>query len=250
MSGAVILYGAAGRPLRTAGRLSFWQNCFVAVHTLLVKGEFFRIPLMIKDPGRMFSLVLQSVDPQRIYTPSDLTHHDHIRDGIEFGRHGAPVAFWVADPENGFIHYDLGSSSFTRVPARAGHRPGAIHTFVARTEEQNRGVSVLAPAMKFFKDLNDYLDFELVGAIIASSFPVFIESSDPVGAAAGFPNSEKAGTGQVRYQEVEPGGILYGDLNENPHVLKNDRAGMNNIKPVFPAVLSLKDQHFLLPARG
>ena len=33
-----------------------------------------------------------------------------------------------------------------------------------------RGVSVLAPAMKFFKDLSDYLDYELIGAIVAEFF--------------------------------------------------------------------------------
>jgi hypothetical protein len=48
-------------------------------------------------------------------------------------------------------------------------------------QDQVRGVSILAPAMKFFRDLNDYLDYELVGAIVAASFPVFIETVDPMG---------------------------------------------------------------------
>ncbi|CCK81206.1 phage portal protein [Desulfobacula toluolica] len=207
-----------------AGRLSFWQNCLVAIRTMLIKGEFFRIPLMINRPGRVFSLALQAVDPLRVYTPSDLTEKENIKDGVEFGEYGMPTGYWVADPDDAFINYDLASCDFTKVRAKAGHRPGAIHNFIAKTEEQVRGVSILAPAMKFFKDLNDYLEFEVVGAIIASSFPVFIETSDPYGTAEGMrsadPNAEK-----TRYHESVPGTVLYGNINEKPHVLKSDRPG-------------------------
>jgi lambda family phage portal protein len=207
-----------------AGRLTFWQNTLVALRTLLVKGEFFRLPLMIDAPGRTFSLALQSVDPLRVYTPNDFTWKTHIRDGVEFGRYGEAVAYWIANPDDGFVSMDLPSSSFTRTPARVGHRPGAIHTFVAKSEEQHRGVSVLAPSMKFFKDLNDYLDFELVGAIVASSFPVFVETTDPTGTAQGLQSTDPDAN-KTRYHEAAPGTILYGNLNEKPHVLKSDRPG-------------------------
>ncbi len=218
-----------------AGRLSFWQNCLVALRTMLIKGEFFRIPLMINRPGRIFSLALQGVDPLRVYTPSDLTEEKNIKDGVEFEVYGMPSAYWVADPDDAYINYDLGSENFTKVWAKAGHRPGAIHNFISKTEEQVRGVSILAPAMKFFKDLNDYLDFELVGAIIASSFPVFIETVDPYGTAEGMhnpdPNAEK-----TRYHESAPGTVLYGNINEKPHVLKNDRPG-NSFAPFVERIL-------------
>ena len=208
-----------------AGRLAFWQNSLVAIRTLLIKGEFFRIPLMVSRPGKVFSLVLQSIDPLRIYTPSDMTEKINIKDGVEFGKHGIPKAYWVADPVDGFINNDLGSKNFTRVRAAAGHRPGAIHTFIAKSEEQVRGISILAPAMKFFKDLNDYLDFEVVGAIIAASFPVFIETSDPYGTADSFDHSSNDDSKKTRYQEASPGLVMYGNLNEKPHILKSDRPG-------------------------
>jgi len=205
-----------------AGRLKFWQNCLVAVRTMLVKGEFFRIPIMTNYPNQKFSMKLQSVDPLRVYTPSDLTEKNNIKDGIEYGKHGRPTAYWVANPQDGFIDHDLSSQNFTKINAHAGHRPGLIHNFVTKSEEQVRGVSILAPAMKFFKDLNDYLDFELVGAIIASSFPVFIETVDPQGVAQGF-NTSNENDPKNKYQETAPGAILYGNVNEKPHILKSDR---------------------------
>jgi len=222
-----------------AGRLSFWQNCLVAVRSLLIKGEFFRIPLMVKRPGKVFSLAIQAIDPIRVYTPYDLSEEKNIQDGVEFGKYGIPKAYYVANPDTAFINYDLGSDDFARVRARAGHRPGTIHVFIAKTEEQVRGVSVLAPAMKFFKDLNDYLDFELVGAIIASSFPVFIETADPHGTADTLGNAFNQMTSaeeKNRYHETAPGTVLYGNANEKPHVLKSDRPG-NSFEPFVERIL-------------
>ncbi|MCG8639155.1 MAG: phage portal protein [Desulfobacterales bacterium] len=206
-----------------AGRLTFSQDCFVAIQTLLTCGEFFRVPVMIKRPGKVFSLALQAVHPLRFYTPSDLTQRTDIREGIEFGRFGMPRAYWAADPIDGCIDNDLPSGAFTRVPAVSGHRPGCFHNFVARTEEQMRGVSVLAPGMKFFRDLNDYLDFELIGAIVAAQFPVFIETHDPHETADTIPGGTREENARSRYNEVEPGSIYYGNINERPHILKSER---------------------------
>lgn len=217
-----------------AGRLNFWQICLLSVYSMLVRGEFFRIPVMENRPEKTFSLALQCVDPMRMYTPFD-NNTGSIRDGIEFGNIGRPEAYWIANPEDGFISRNLPQNSFSRIPARAGHRPGAFHVFLAKTEEQIRGMSILAPALKAFKDLNDYLDFELVGAIVAASFPVFIESNDPTGMAAGFPASDSKEE-KVKYQETAPGQILYGNHGEKPHVLRTDRPG-NTFAPFVERIL-------------
>lgn len=75
--------------------------------------------------------------------------------------------------------------------------------------------------MKFFRDLSDYLDFELVGAIVAASFPVFIETANPDLASGGFSNT----TTKQKYQEFSPGGVFYGAYGERPHVLNSNRPG-------------------------
>jgi len=131
----------------------------------------------------------------------------------------------VATPRSGRLTAYLSSPDFTEYPARIGHRPGVLHSFsaAAREPDRVRGVSVLAPAMKFFRDLSDYLDFELVGNIVASSFPVFIEKSNPADYVAAM-SQENAGTGDATsYQEFEPGGVYYGREGEKPHILKPER---------------------------
>jgi lambda family phage portal protein len=99
-----------------------------------------------------------------------------------------------------------------------------IHCFADKDEEQVRGRSVLSPAMKFFRDLSDYLDYELVGAIVASSTPVWIETADPNGLSKQF-RTEDEDTEDVHYQELAPGQIYYGNANERPHVITSNRPG-------------------------
>jgi lambda family phage portal protein len=150
-------------------------------------------------------------------------------------RSGRPVAYWLANPGDQFMAtqvadgYPLDASYYARVAAKVGHRPGAFHSFLPKEPEQVRGVSVLAPAMKFFKDLSDYLDYELVGAIVASSIPVFIETQNPAEQYNNIrvstdPNGDEEEE-KTYHQEVEPGQFLYGNTGEKPHVLKNDRPG-------------------------
>lgn len=210
-----------------AGRWPFWAIQYLATWSLLCRGEFFRIPVMIDDPGRPFSLALQGVDPLRVYTPVDKLQDDTIRDGVTLGPLGEPVAYWVESPtkrESIFRAGYMGSADFRQLRARAGHRPGVLHGYVPREEEQVRGVSVLAPAMKFFKDLSDYLDFELVGAIVAASFPVAVETTNPYGVAAGL--TQATTTAPLRYyQELAPGSVVYLNPNESIKPINAARPG-------------------------
>jgi len=207
-------------------RFPFWGIQSLTVHSMLTVGEFLRIPVMLDDKDRTFSLALQCVDAKRIYTPSDKTEQTNIREGIEYGKFGQTKNIWVANPDNNLIQNDLDSSNFSRIPAKKAHRPGFLHGFLPKTEEQVRGRSILEPAMKFFRDISDYLDYEVVGAIIAASFPIFIEKANPLDAVGQFqqPNQNNEND-KTQYQNINPGQIVYGNANEKPHILKNDRPG-------------------------
>ncbi|BCS94906.1 phage portal protein [Desulfoluna limicola] len=214
-----------------AGQLPFWAIQFLSIQSLVVNGEFLRIPVMVDDPSRTFSLALQCVNPLRMYTPSDMTNDSTIRDGVSLGQFGKPSSYWIANPDNAYTSYSLPSGSFAQVPAWVGHRPGVFHSFIKKDDEQVRGISLLAPGMKFFRDLNDYLDFELVGAIVAASFPVFIETPNADDATRSL-NGDTVAAGELtRHQDVAAGTMIYGNSGEKPHVLESNRPG--NTFPEF-----------------
>lgn len=205
-------------------RMNFANIQYLNIRSMLVHGEFVSLPLMLKNrPGRTFSLALQDVHPARLVTPSNKTTDKSLRSGVALGDCREPVGYYIANPLDGLLTTTLDSSQFRYYPAWRGHRPQVLHRFYQREPEQVRGESILAPAMKSFRDLSDYLDYELVANVITSMFPVFIETSDPVGMAAGL--AEETGESGQRYNTYEAGQVLYGEPNQKPHLLASNRPG-------------------------
>lgn len=202
---------------------NFYGQQFQNLYSMVVNGEFVNLPMMLDDPSRRYSLALQVVDPVRMRTPMALIGTPDVRDGVRLGNRGQAVGYLLADPDDGKFFSSLDLRHFREITPCSGHRPNIIHRFHKKSPEQVRGMSILAPAMKFFRDMNDYLDFELVGAIIAASFPVFIEKTSGFDAIDQF-GTPATVTDPTRYQEVQPG-VMYGNPGEKPNILSNPRPG-------------------------
>jgi len=216
-------------------RMSIGEIQFLIMRSMITFGEYVTLVHMIDEPTRPYYLACQVINPLRLKTPADLLNNPGIRDGVELGKYGEPVAYWIKKTEPrrfGGVLPDT-SQHFLRIPAKAGHRWKVIHDFIVTEPEQVRGIPYFAPAMKFFRDLNDYLDAELVSNIVTAAFSLFIESgvTDPWNMGANFATfSEQRrgsdGTDQtVRYQEMVPGQIMYGNPGEKPYPIAGQRPG-------------------------
>lgn len=198
-----------------------FQNCY----SMLVNGEFLNLPLMIDDPSRRYSLALQSIDPVRLRTPMALIGAKDVRDGIRMGKRGQPTGYFIADPEDGRFTTSLDLRYFKEIAPVSGHRANIFHRYLKKMPEQVRGVSIFAPAMKLFRDMGDYLDFELVGAIMAATFPVWIETQPNFDAGGLVSTYNQDPADRNRYQELPAGQIMYGNAGEKPHVMGHQRPG-------------------------
>jgi lambda family phage portal protein len=195
-----------------SGKLPFGDVQWVALYSMLVTGDFVALPLMLDDPGRPLSLALQILDPLRLATPNDKTGDERVRQGIELDAAGAPVRYWIANPAKRGLVAGLSSTEFLSYPAWIGHRPGVLHGFRQDEPEQVRGVSVLAPAMKAFRDFGDYMEYELVGAMMAAAFALFIttDTDDPQSYAENLPGYVASGdSDKFNITELEPGMVAY-----------------------------------------
>ncbi len=225
-----------------AGRMHFEDLQYSGVLSILRPGEMLHVPVM-KTPtaqnGRAFSLAIQALSPRRLRTPFDKQTDPSIRDGVHLSECGQPLGYWVAAPKpsafpsSEWIGPALTSDQFRYIPARVGHRPGAFHLFRQNEEEQVRGVSCLAPAVKLFRNLTDAIDHELLAQVLAASFPVFIGLE---GGRAGLPDAVREmynladpdEGGEARYyQDVDPGTIMYGNKDEKPYILESKRPSQN-----------------------
>lgn len=216
------------------GRKEFVDILSVADRSMLVRGEYLILPRMVKNVGR-YSLRLQVVDPLRLKTPSDLIKNERIIDGVEIDSVGKPTAYYIhADPRH---PHNLNSKSFVRIPAATGHRKNVLHGFIEKDPDQYRGEVFFAPAMKFFRDLSDLLDSEVVSNIFTSAVALFIATNDPTAAAKAASGINGGKTpGRADIQNFDPGAVLYGRPGEEPHILEHNRPGQNFI-PFVDTVL-------------
>ena len=218
-----------------SGRLSFGTIQYVMLRNTIQYGEYLVLLPMLNDPARKYSLACQMINPMRLCTPVDLATNPSIIDGVEIGEYGQPIAYWIQKSARqigrGTTALAVTSKDYLRVPAKTGHRWNVLHGFIAQDTEQYRGYPMFAPAMKFFRDLNDYLDAELVSNIVTAAFSMFIEvqaGGDPLGLAnnmLSLSGETVDTTNQVRYQELQPGQIMYGNTGEKPHPITAARPG-------------------------
>ncbi len=211
---------------------------FQTVRNLVGRGEYVNLPVRIERPGRKFSLAIQVIDPRRLRTPYNLFSQKDIRDGIRLAKNGERLSYFIADPDDGHLTVNLSSNQFREIKARRGHLPEIFHGFIRKDPEQVRGISALAPVLKLFRDYDDYMDFEVIGAIMAASIPIFIETPDgeDPGESVSATSTEvnNSGTSQL-IQELAPGQVYYGNRGQQPHILKNERP--NNSFPAFVETL-------------
>ena len=222
-----------------AGRMTAGGLQFLIQRNLIQFGEYLVTLPMLREsrPLRPYSLGVQVIHPMRLKTPTDKQSDGNIRDGVELGRYGRPVAYWIkrADTRNPNRYLSDKSKNFIRLPARRGHRWVVLHGFIQHDPEQVRGMPFFAPAMKFFRDLNDYLDAELVANVVTAAYALFIESADvdPLTMAGQMAYDDNAGSGKdlIRYEEVIPGSVMYGEPGQKPHPISANRPGTTF--PVF-----------------
>lgn len=193
-------------------RMDFYEIQQLVERQILDNGEVLILPLMLSDPHRRYSLALEVIEADRLETPTYLLSKGNIRDGVELGARGEPIAYYirVAHPgdETSPTTRSFTPGQWRRYPAFNEYgRPNVMHLFWVKRPGQSRGEPFFAPVMTLFKDLADYMEAELVSARVAACFSAFVTKNDPYNAAVNAATSVNA-AGQ-RIQELEPGVIEY-----------------------------------------
>jgi lambda family phage portal protein len=119
------------------------------------------------------------VEPERIETPPEMTHLEgpRMRNGVEFDKDGAPIAYWVRSGHPNDPHQSFNSLRYNRVAARGRTgRAKFLHIYSPRRAEQNRGISRLAEVMVPAKMLDRVDRAEVQAALKAAIFSLFIKS--------------------------------------------------------------------------
>ena len=191
-------------------RMDFYGIQALVKRQILENGEVFILPLMIKnDTTRRYRLALEVIEADRVETPPSLRGNPNVREGVELGERGEPIAYHIRKHHPGDIL--LGQTralqqEWVRYPAinKAG-RKNVLHLYAVKRPGQTRGEPYFAPVLAAFKDLGDFMEAEIVAARVAACFTAFITKADPNGAFEGAPTDASGN----RLEGLEPGMVQY-----------------------------------------
>ena len=219
------------------GRSSFGELQFLMLRTMLSMGEAVHLPVMLSESERIargvpYSLCVQAVSPSRLRTPSEYENSPNVHDGILFDEYGRPVEYYIATPSadgTGALLTDQDNTQeFSIVPARIGHRPGILHLFVQKDDEQIRGESIFANSANLFRYIDDAIAYELQAQNMSAKFSIVMTREESYQPMDGVSLHRDPETGQEQYySDVDGAGILYANPGEKPEVIKSDRPSNN-----------------------
>ncbi|MCK5057095.1 MAG: phage portal protein [Candidatus Aminicenantes bacterium] len=216
-------------PYADAGnRLDFYEIEELEERSRFANGESIILPLRIKDRNRPYSLVLQSIESDRLSTPGGLYGSKDIRSGVKIGKYGEPVEYWIKKTHPGDWIFGRGSGndvdSYIRYPARDKFGVKKIfHLYHVLRSGQTRGEPFFAPVINLFKDRYEYMEAELVAARLAACIGLIVKKDNALGAAIARKSSTDSDN--KRIEEITPAMVEYLEPGESIEQFAPNRPG-------------------------
>ena len=166
-------------------RETFYQLQSLVLLSALMSGDVFVTLPVIRRPGSVYDLRVGLIEADRVCNPWEaLVPGRNVLGGVEIDRYGAAVAYWVAkyNPHAYPQQFITTSQEWTRVKAfgTTTGRRNVLHVMAdVERPAQRRGVPILAPVIESLKQLTRYTEAELMAAVVAGMFTVFIKSNSP-----------------------------------------------------------------------
>jgi lambda family phage portal protein len=140
-------------------------------------GDIFAVRRYSERPGDPFGLRVQLIEADRVSNPNRVIDTERLIGGIELDADSVPFRIHVADGYPG-DWWQAGVIQWTPVEIY-GAETGSLrvlHVLEQKRPGQTRGIPYLAPVIESLKQLDRYAEAELMAAVIASFFTVFIKT--------------------------------------------------------------------------
>lgn len=194
-----------------ARMMTFGQIQGLALISALASGDVFAALPLIPRAGSVYDLRISLIEADRVSDPSPKPAGKNIFGGVEINDLGEAVACYIERTHPG-AKIKSGKREWDRVEffgAETG-RPNILHvTQDWERPGQRRGAPLLAPVIETLKQLSRYSDAELMAAVVAGMFTVFIRSQTPeapIGQA--IPADQQVDAADPSSIELGPGAIV------------------------------------------
>ncbi|MEO2123726.1 MAG: phage portal protein [bacterium] len=192
-------------------RFNFYDLQATVMRSIILNGESLVMPVRVDRTGVPYSIALELIEPDRVEAPgvNDAPNGRlNRRSGVELGRHGNPVAYYirVSHPGDG-VYERKAKRTHRRIPAYDSNgRKLILHLANLHRPGQTRGEPMLSPVLDAFKSLSSYNEATLVSQRLSACYSMFITRDDPVNASI---NRSDDVIGSQRLTDIEPGMVSY-----------------------------------------
>lgn len=179
------------------GRSSFLDVQKLVIENLAIDGEVLIQILPNSSNDYRFAINVIDIDYLDEEKNEMLPNGNEIRMGVEMDRNRKPVAYHV------FTHhpYDYNFSASLRRETKRLPATNIIHIYMQERPYQTRGVPFLSPILTQLKQLDGYLEAELVASRVAASKMGFFTSPD----GEGYTGDGESADSNNRLMNVEAG---------------------------------------------
>lgn len=175
----------------------------------LENGDVFCLTPRIDRSGSPYSLKLHVVEADRISNENDQRDTLTLSGGIEKDENGAPKIYHIRDVHPGNI-LGITNKTWQKIVA-FGNTTGlrnVLHLYDVLRPGQTRGVPYLAPVIEHLKQLDKYMEAELMATVVSAMLTVFIKTEQETDLAPMTPLTETTGTTADKDFKLASGAIL------------------------------------------
>lgn len=156
------------------GTMNFYQLQDLVFLTVLMNGECFIKLNYFETPKNPYSLKLEILEPDRIYTPNNMLSNKSVVEGVKIDKNGRIEGYYISS-EHPLDATSGVTEKLINVYGSQNQR-NIIHLLFTERPEQVRGIPILAPVIEDLRQLGNYTEAELMAAVISGMYAIFIES--------------------------------------------------------------------------
>lgn len=156
---------------------NFYEMQELAFRSVLESGDIFCLRVYEESINQPFATRLQLIEADRISNPGSKQDDAMLAGGVQKNANGEPIYYHVCN-RHPYDYKSKENKTWRAIKAYAddNYTQNILHVYRILRPGQTRGVPILSPVLESFKQLGRYTEAELMAAVIAGMFTVFVKS--------------------------------------------------------------------------
>ena len=172
-------------------RLTFQEIQALALLSVLQSGDVFVALPFIRRINNPYQVKLQLIEADRVCNHHFAPDTDMLSGGVLTDKYGAPVEYHILNGHPGGFYPEYKWQIVPAFGRRSGRR-NILHLMHVERPGQRRGMPFLTPVVESLRILKKYSEAEMLAALVASMFTVFVKTESGAALDAFTPDTDES----------------------------------------------------------